>query len=104
MLICSYLKDYRFQIATNNSGAYSIQLPVGTYSLTLSVNGYQTQILNGLSVTNSQNAVQNFSLIPLIALYEDDVEMGNLGWDTQAGWAITEEQSFSPSAHAASRW
>jgi hypothetical protein len=85
-----------YQIATNNSGDYSIQLPAGTYSMTLSVDGYQTQILDNLSVINSQNTVQDFALVPLISVFEDDIESGNLGWNIQGNWAITQEQSFSP--------
>ncbi|MFA7543908.1 MAG: carboxypeptidase regulatory-like domain-containing protein, partial [Candidatus Cloacimonadaceae bacterium] len=57
--------------STNNSGAYSMVLPVGQYSFTATANGYHPLTQNEIIVAPNQNTTLNFVLIPLAN--EDEV-------------------------------
>ena len=78
------------------SGAYSIQVPEGTYDLTASATGHASATVAGVTLTTAQTLVQDFALAPFTALLDDDVEGGNIGWTAQTPWAITTSQSHSP--------
>jgi hypothetical protein len=49
---------------TNASGAYSLQLPVGTYTLTVSGFGYATQTITGIAITANTTTTRNVALTP----------------------------------------
>lgn len=56
---------------TNNAGAYSMVLPVGSYSFTATANGYHPLTQEDINVAPSQNTTLNFVLIP--TANEDEV-------------------------------
>lgn len=78
------------------TGAYSIQLPEGTYDLTATASDHAAQTVAGVTLVAQQTFVQDFSLVVFSNLFADDVEAGNAGWTAQAPWAITTTQSHSP--------
>lgn len=53
-----------FSATTNNSGAYSIILSTGIYSVTASAVNYQPLTLQNIAVSAGQNTTANFVLIP----------------------------------------
>ncbi|MFA7544023.1 MAG: carboxypeptidase regulatory-like domain-containing protein, partial [Candidatus Cloacimonadaceae bacterium] len=57
---------------TNNSGAYSMILPIGTYSFSASANGYHPLSHDEIAILANQNITLNFNLIPLAN--QDDTE------------------------------
>ena len=54
---------------TNNGGAYTLMLPVGTYDVTASATGYVSQTAQGIQVNANQTTTLNF----IMALPNDDV-------------------------------
>ena len=86
-----------FRIAADpDSGFYSLQLPSGTYDVTAEAAGYVPETSEGVELEDFETVVLDFQLQPLIALLDDDVESGNVGWTAQAPWAVTDETSHSP--------
>ena len=79
------------------TGGFSIQVPEGTYDLTASAVGHASATFAGVPLSNLQTLSQDFSLLPLTAVLDDDVESGNIGWTPTGQWAITTTQSHSPS-------
>ncbi|HEX6293175.1 MAG TPA: S8 family serine peptidase, partial [Herpetosiphonaceae bacterium] len=49
---------------TSSTGAYSMQLPVGTYTLTVSLFGYSTQTITGVVISNGVTTTRNVALAP----------------------------------------
>ena len=79
------------------TGAYSIQVPEGTYDLSATAVDHAPQTVPDVTLVTQQTLVQDFSLAAFAVVFEDDVEGGNLGWTAQAPWAITTSASHSPS-------
>ncbi|HEX4954557.1 MAG TPA: M14 family zinc carboxypeptidase [Thermoanaerobaculia bacterium] len=87
-----------FQTTTDGgTGLYSMQVPSGTYGLTVSAPGYASEVIPGITLTDLQTLTQNVALTPYTVVFSDGVEAGNAGWTAQAPWAITTEASASPS-------
>lgn len=82
--------------AAAGTGAYSLQVPAGTYDVTVSAPGYAPREVSGLALANLDAMVRDFRLEPLVEMFSDDVEGGNAGWTAQAPWAITTEEANSP--------
>ncbi|HNT52599.1 MAG TPA: carboxypeptidase regulatory-like domain-containing protein, partial [Candidatus Syntrophosphaera sp.] len=53
-----------FTATTNNGGAYSLIVPVGTYDVTASKTGYISQTVEDVVVTANQTTTVNFNLTP----------------------------------------
>ena len=53
-----------FTATTNNSGAYVLIVPTGTYTVTASKVNYQTATVNDVVVNANQTTTVNFTLIP----------------------------------------
>lgn len=51
-----------YSATTNSVGAYSIQLPIGTYSVTASKTGFISQTVQDVSVNANQSTTANFNL------------------------------------------
>ena len=51
-----------FTATTNTSGMYSLLLPAGTYSVTCSAVGYNSQTINNVVITAGQTVLRNFIL------------------------------------------
>jgi hypothetical protein len=54
-----------FTTSTNNLGSYQLTtLPVGTYDVTASASGYQSQRVTGVAISDGTTSTQNYSLNP----------------------------------------
>jgi len=78
------------------TGAYSIQVPEGTYDVTATAPGHAPATASGVVLGTLQTVIRDFALAPYVAVLDDTVESGNLGWTAQAPWAITTAQSHTP--------
>ncbi len=56
---------------TNSNGLYSLSVPVGTYTVSCSAVGYQTNTQNNITVVANQSVTVNFSMI--VSANEDDL-------------------------------
>ncbi|MCP3959145.1 MAG: hypothetical protein GY719_14945 [bacterium] len=85
-----------FQIETDpGTGAYTLQLPSGSYDVTAAAPGFGAATAN-VDLADFETEELDFRLLPLVVLLDDDVESGNLGWTAEAPWAITDEAADSP--------
>lgn len=80
------------------TGAYSLQLPSGTYDVTASAGGFAPATSAGLVLTDFATVTRDFELSPRTAVFTDDVEGGNAGWTADPPWAITTEAANSPTS------
>jgi len=78
------------------TGAYSLQVPEGTYDLVAEAPDHASATVSGVVLVPQQVRIQDFWLAPYVAVLEDDVESGNIGWTAQSPWAITTTASHSP--------
>ncbi len=85
-----------FETTTDAGGFYSMQVPAGTYDVTVVVLGYQSATAEGVVAADTQTITQDFDLPPFAGIWVDDAEGGNPGWTADAPWAITTEAAFSP--------
>ena len=53
-----------FSTTSNVSGAYSLPLPIGVYSVAVSAQGYQTATIRDVLVLSGTTTTQNVSLVP----------------------------------------
>jgi hypothetical protein len=76
------------QANSNASGSYSFTSLASTADLTISKQGYASQIINNISIVASQTTTQNIQLQPLCALLDENTETFNVIADAQtAGWS-----------------
>lgn len=86
-----------FQTASDpGTGLYDLQVPSGTYDLTVSAPDYASVVIPGITLSDLQTLTQDVALTPYTVAFDDDVEGGNAGWTAQAPWLITAEASASP--------
>ena len=78
------------------TGAYSIQVPVGTYDVVATAADHAPVTASGVALPALQTVVRNFSLSPYTAVLADTAENGSGNWGAQAPWAITTTQSHTP--------
>lgn len=78
------------------TGAYSLQVPPGTYDLAAVAADHVAAAVPGVSLASHESRLQDFALVPLTAVLDDSVELGNLGWTAASPWAITTLQAHSP--------
>jgi hypothetical protein len=55
-----------FNLQTADDGYYNHTLPVATYTVTVSADGYLTQTLSGIDILNAADITQDFSLQPVL--------------------------------------
>jgi hypothetical protein len=60
-----------FSATTNSVGAYSLALPVGTYTVTCTATGYQTMNFDNINISANQNTTLNINM--LISANEDEI-------------------------------
>jgi len=53
-----------FTATTNSTGAYTLIIPIGTYSVTASATGYQNNTIENVTVNENQTTTVNFTMIP----------------------------------------
>ena len=87
--------DTGLRTTTDHFGLYQTGTAAGPLAVTVAAEGYAAQTVN-VNVVAGETLQQDFALIPICAVWEDDVENGNIGWTAQAPWAITNAQSHSP--------
>ena len=80
-----------------DTGFYSLLLPAGTHDATAEAPGYLPATTSGISLSNGETVVLNFSLVPTCAAFADDMEAGVQGWQPQGGWSLTTASANSPS-------
>jgi len=85
-----------YQVTTDQQGVFQLQLPEGQYSLQASLTGYQSSGSVQVSLSNGQTRQQDFSLVPLIAVFEFDGESGSQGWQNDGQWMLSTEAANSP--------
>lgn len=83
-------------VLSNATGHYSLLVPPTISSLTVKANGYASQSLNNIEVTQQQVTTENIQLEPFCSIFSDDVESGVNGWSANSPWAIVNSQSASP--------
>ena len=87
-----------FATSTNaGTGAYSIQVPPGTYDLEANAAGHARQTVQDVELSNFETHLQDFTLQAITTLLAVDGESGTQGWAAQTPWALTTEASQSPS-------
>jgi hypothetical protein len=83
--------------ATNPAnGSYIMHVLTGTYTVTASADGYGLGIASEVVVLPGNTTTVNFLLDPLEAVHVMDGEHGLLGWAAQTPWALSNEDSHSP--------
>lgn len=86
-----------FEVATDPlDGSYSLQLPSGTYDVAASAPGYGADRVSGVVLADLDVVTLDLEPTPLVTVFEDNVEAGDLGWTAQPPWAITTEAANSP--------
>jgi hypothetical protein len=70
-----------FSTVTNTSGIYSIYLPIGTYDVTATVDGYVPQTASGVVISYGQTTTQNFELavvdaVDCVAIESPEILLG----------------------------
>jgi carboxypeptidase T len=78
------------------TGFYSMMVISDTYEMSAIAAGYAISTATGIEASDYQTVQQDFYLYPICEAFADDVESGNQGWTAQVPWAITTEDSYSP--------
>jgi len=84
-----------FQTSSDAQGDYSLNLPPDTYSLEVSAEGFGSNTAM-VTIDTSEQENLELSVLNRCELFADDIENGNIGWTPDVPWAITSEQSSSP--------
>ncbi len=79
-----------------NDGSYNQMVQPGTVDLTVTADGYGPTTVSAIKLTAGDTTNQDVILHPFCSIYSDDVENGNQGWTTDTPWAISTNQSASP--------
>ena len=86
-----------FSTTTNpGTGAYSFQVPPGTYDIGATAPGHAPRSVAGVVAAELATVTQNFALPPFSPVLADDGEGTNPGWTAQSPWALTTETAASP--------
>ncbi len=86
-----------FAVATTpGTGAYSLQVPPGTYDIRASAAGHAPRTVPGVVAAPFATVTQDFALPAITSVLADDAEVANPGWTAQSPWARTTESAASP--------
>lgn len=93
--------DVVFSTRTRSDGSYEIQLPIGVYSLTIQVPGFQTFTVFGIKLDNNTKFTQRIEV--LAGKMTDNVlvpanNIANAGWLAQK-LSLHPRSKFGPSLH-----
>lgn len=83
------------QAVTNASGDYSLNLPAGSFDINVKSDDFEG-VLASVVINTSEQEALDLSIPGRCSFFSDAVENGNIGWTPDAPWAITTEQSNSP--------
>lgn len=75
------------------TGFYSVEVAAGTWTIQAVAADHAPLMAVVEVLADTQ---QDFTLWPICQVFFDDVEDGNTGWEAETPWAITEEDSHSP--------
>ncbi len=78
------------------TGAYSLQIPAGTYDLLASSDGHSPRTVAGVVAAPLSTVTQDFALPKVSPVLVDDGEGTNPGWNAQSPWALTTETASTP--------
>lgn len=78
------------------TGAYSLQVPAGTYDLLATSPGHAPRGLAGVVAAPLATVTEDFALPAIAPVLVDDGEGTNPGWTAQGPWALTTETAASP--------
>ncbi|MEO8195643.1 MAG: M14 family zinc carboxypeptidase [Thermoanaerobaculia bacterium] len=78
------------------TGAYSFQVPPGTYDIRASSAGHAPRSVAGVIAAEFATVTADFALPPFAPVLVDDGEGTNPGWTAQSPWALTTETAASP--------
>ncbi len=78
------------------TGYYSMTVISDTYELVAVAADHGAQTFSGIAAADYQTVTQDFMLTAICEAFSDDVEGGTNGWTAQGNWAITTEDSHSP--------
>ncbi len=81
---------------TDGTGAYIQYVQAGTATLTVSADNYADFTQADLDLVAGDKLTQNIEMQPFCELLSDDIENGNNGWQAESPWAISTDQSNSP--------
>jgi hypothetical protein len=84
------------QALSDINGSYTQYIQAGIADLSVQANGYADFTLNALNLIAGDQLIQDIELQPFCDLFADDVEQGNIGWQADSPWAISTDQSNSP--------
>src|SRR5262249_19991940 len=89
-------------VATNPTGQYSMLLPVGTYSVTVTAHGYTSQTLSNVTISDGVTTTQNFHLVPAPALEHDLTTLmdGNSNGKIEPGESFQLDERLANTGHA----
>ncbi len=86
-----------FAVATDPTiGAYSLQVPPGTYDIVAAAPGHQSALAAAVAAPALASVTQDFLLEPFSTLFADDGEGVPSGWTVQSPWALSTEAAASP--------
>ena len=80
-----------------DTGAYSLQVPPGTYDIRAVAADHAPRSLSGVTASAFATLTENFELPVISTVLSFDGEGSTAGWTAQSPWAITAAQSHSPS-------
>lgn len=78
------------------TGAYSIQVPPGTYDLVATAADHARQTYPDVELSSFETESLDFLLQPIATVLAVSGESGTQGWSAQSPWALTTEASQSP--------
>jgi hypothetical protein len=81
---------------TPGTGAYSFQVPPGTYDIRATSPGHAARSVAGVVAAPLATVTADFALPVISTVLADDGEGTNPGWTAQSPWALTTESSASP--------
>jgi len=94
------LLDTPLSIATNETGEYSIESPIGTYDVRARAWSYRESIVSNVNVAENETSIVDFSLEPFLAVvavlgdYDGqltDLLLANDIWAEERGWDIIDD-------------
>ncbi|GAB4196501.1 MAG: hypothetical protein Tsb002_29890 [Wenzhouxiangellaceae bacterium] len=86
----------QFSVFSNEQGDYSLDLPPGSYQVTVSGDNVGGSSSVNLSLGVSEQRQLDLTVLSRCDLFTDDMEAGVNGWTTTGNWAQTTEQANSP--------
>lgn len=81
---------------SSTGGSFSQFVQPTSASITVIAENYAAFTSAPLNLIAGEQLTQNIELQPFCEIFNDDVESGNIGWQTQNPWAISTDQSTSP--------